>query len=133
MYAYLKKNTRTTINLDAEESEERNEDAPPQPSSRTKYKQAKKKTQASMGSFVASTSVTTKPTTQKQSNSKSVGSMLCKTPREFVAERHKGNTSQSTFEHCTKKGKEAKQVVDDHGADFVYENKIPLNVINSRS
>jgi hypothetical protein len=43
MYANLKKYTRTVINLDVEESEERNEDAPPQPSSGTKSKQAKKK------------------------------------------------------------------------------------------
>jgi hypothetical protein len=131
MYAYLKKNKRTMINLNADESEERKEDAPPEPSSGTKYKQAKKKTQASICSFVASTSATTKPTTQKQS--KPVTSMLCKTPKEVDAERHKGSSSQSTLEHCTKKGKEAKQVVDDHVADFLYKNKIPLNVINSRS
>jgi hypothetical protein len=131
MYANLKRYTRTVINLDAEESEERNEDAPPQPSSGTKSKQAKKKNQASMGVFVASAA--TKPTTQKQSHSKSASSMLCKTPKEVVVERHKGRTSQSTLEHCTKKGKEAKQVVDDHVADFLYENKISLNVVNSRS
>jgi len=50
-----------------------------------------------------------------------------------VAERHKSKTSQSTLEHCTKTGKEAKQIVDDHAADFFSENNIPLNVINSRS
>ncbi|CAO2173441.1 unnamed protein product, partial [Urochloa humidicola] len=44
-----------------------------------------------------------------------------------------GKTSQPTLEHCTKKGKEAKQIVDDHVADFFYENGISLNVINSRS
>ena len=32
-----------------------------------------------------------------------------------------------------KKSKEAKQIVDDHIADFFYENGIPLNAINSRS
>jgi hypothetical protein len=41
---------------------ERNKDAP-QPSYRTMYKKAKKKTQASMSSFVVS--APTKPTTQK--------------------------------------------------------------------
>jgi hypothetical protein len=124
MHAYLKKNTRFVINLDAEEGEDA-----PEPSSGTKYKQAKKKTQSTMSSFVVS--APTKPTTQKQS--KSLSSMLCKTPEEVVAERHKGSNSQSTLEHCTKKGKEAKQIVDDHVADFLYENKISLNVVNSRS
>ncbi|GJN11792.1 hypothetical protein PR202_ga30030 [Eleusine coracana subsp. coracana] len=33
----------------------------------------------------------------------------------------------------TKSTKEAKQIVDDHVADFFYENGIPLNAINSRS
>jgi hypothetical protein len=42
IYTYLKKNTRTVINLDVEEGEERNKDAH-QPSSGIKYKQAKKK------------------------------------------------------------------------------------------
>jgi hypothetical protein len=32
-----------------------------------------------------------------------VSSMLCKTPEEVVAERHRSKTSQSTLEHCTKK------------------------------
>jgi hypothetical protein len=59
--------------------------------------------------------------------------MLCKSPEQVVAERHKNKTSQPTLEHCTKRGKEAKQAVDDHVADFLYENKIPLNVVNSRS
>jgi len=59
--------------------------------------------------------------------------MLCKTPEEVVAERHRSKTSQPTLEHYTEKDKEAKQVVDDHVADFFYENAIPLNVINSRS
>jgi hypothetical protein len=59
--------------------------------------------------------------------------MLSKTPEEVVAERHKSSTYQSTLEHCTKKGKEAKQIVNDHVADFLYENKISLHVVNSRS
>jgi hypothetical protein len=62
-----------------------------------------------------------------------VSAMLCKTPEEVVAERHKNKTSQDTLEHCTKKGTQAHQIVDDHVADFLYENKIPLNVLNSRS
>jgi hypothetical protein len=125
MHAYLRKSTKVVINFDVEEGEERNEDAP-QPSSETKYKQAKKKTQASMASFLGS--APTKSATQKESMS----SMLCKTPEEVV-ERHKLCRSRSTFENCTKKGKEAKQRVDDHVADFLYENRIPLHVVKSRS
>jgi hypothetical protein len=82
-----------------------------------------------MSSFVVAAPI--KPNTQKAS--KSVSAMLCKTPEKVVAERHKNKTSQTTLEHCTKKGIEAKQIVDDHVADFLYENKIPLNVVNSRS
>ena len=59
--------------------------------------------------------------------------MLCKSPEEVVAERHKSKQSQPTLEQCTKKNKEAKVIVDDHVADFFYENRIPLNIINSRS
>jgi hypothetical protein len=59
--------------------------------------------------------------------------MLSKTPEEVVAGRHKGKASQSTLEHCTNKGNETKQIVDDHVADFLYENKIPLYAVNSRS
>jgi hypothetical protein len=59
--------------------------------------------------------------------------MLNKSPEEVVAERHKSKQSQPTLEHLTKRSKEAKVIVDDHVADFFYENRIPLNVINSRS
>ena len=45
MFAYLKRNSRVMINLDAEEGEEAKEDEhAPQPSSGTKYKHAKKRT-----------------------------------------------------------------------------------------
>jgi hypothetical protein len=57
---------------------------------------------------------------------------LCKS-LEVVAERHSNKASQSTLEHCTKKGKETKQIVDDHVADILYENKISLDMVNSRS
>jgi hypothetical protein len=67
----------------------------------------RKKTQPSMNSFVGS--APTKPATQNQKESKSVSSMLCKAPEDVVAERHKCRNSQSTIEHCTKKGKERKQ------------------------
>jgi len=105
------------------------------PSSRTRLKQAqsqakKKIAQAVITSFVVASQ--TKAATQKNTNTKSVSAMLRRTP-EVVAERHKSKTSQPTIEQCTKKDKEAKQIVDDHVADFFYENGIPFNVINSRS
>jgi hypothetical protein len=98
MHAYFKKNSKVVINLD-DGGEQRNADGP-QPSSGTKYKQARKKVaQPSISYFVVS--ATTKPSTQKES--KLVSGMLSKTPEEVVAERHKSSTSQSTLEHCTKK------------------------------
>lgn len=132
MHTYLRRNMRVVITADGDEGVEEGEqiDVGPLPSSGTKTKQTKKQiAQASMSSFVVAAPI--KPNTQKAS--KSVSAMLCKTPEEVVAERHKNRTSQTTLEHCTKKGTEAKQIVDDHVADFLYENKIPLNVVNSRS
>ena len=98
------------------------------PSSGTKSKQAKKIAQASITNFM----VSAPPKPQTQKHSKSVSSLLCKSPEEVVAERHKSKMSQPTLEYSTK-SKEAKQIVDDHVADFFYENGIPLNAINSRS
>jgi hypothetical protein len=130
MHMYLKRNMRLVItdNIEGEEGEERNDEGP-EPSSGTKNKQAKKKiAQTAMSSFLVS--VPPKLSTQKAS--KSMSAMLCKTP-EVVAERHKNKTSQATLKHCAKKGTQAQQIVDDHVVDFLYENKIPLNVVNSRS
>lgn len=105
-------------------------DAREVPSSGTAGKQVKRKlAQAAIKSFMVSGPV--KPQTQKQC--KSVSSMLCKTPEEVVAERNNSKCSQTTLEHLTKKDKESKQIVDDHVADFLIENGIPFNVINSRS
>ena len=104
--------------------------AVPVPSSGTKGKQAKKKiAQAPITTFTVTAAA--KPATQKQS--RPVSSMLCKSPEEVVSERYKSKLTQPTLEHCTKRSKEAKQIVDDHVADFFYENRLPLNVINSRS
>jgi hypothetical protein len=142
MNDYLLKNSKSTYVQISEVDEEAADEgeqvvgpqdepkAAPVPSSGTRVKQVKKKmTQAAISTFV----VSAPPKAQTQKYSKSVSAMLCKTPEEVVAERHKSKTSQPTLEHCTKKSKEAKQIVDDHVADFFYENGIPLNVINSRS
>jgi protein subunit release factor A len=56
---------------------------------------------------------------QSQNFSKSMSSMLCKTSEEVVQERHNANSSQPTIEHCTKKSREVKQLVDDHVVDFL--------------
>uniref|UniRef100_J3ME57 DUF659 domain-containing protein n=1 Tax=Oryza brachyantha TaxID=4533 RepID=J3ME57_ORYBR len=134
MDAYLKKNARTVfVDMAEQGGEDADEEGQtiepqPEPSSGTKVKQAKKKIAQSAITLVVSAAV--KPQTQKYL--KAVNSMLCKTPEEVVAERHKSKTSQPTLEHCTKKDKEVKQIVDDHVTDFL-ESDIPLNVINSRS
>jgi hypothetical protein len=136
MNDYLKKNSRTVLvevpaAAGGEDEEEQEQDAAAEPvkipSSGTKLKQAKRKiAQAAITSFIVSAAA--KPETQKQS--RSVSSLLCKSPEQVVTERHKSKQSQPTLEHCTKKGKEAKLIVDDHVGDFLYENRIPLNVIN---
>jgi hypothetical protein len=147
MALYLKKKIRSVIvalSGDGEQEQEANEEdevielEPAKvPSSGTRLKQAqsqakKKIAQAAITSFVVVGH--TKATTQKNTNTKSVSAMLRRTPKEVVVERHKSKTSQPTIEHCTKKkDKEAKQIVNDHVADFFYENGIPFNVINSRS
>ena len=137
MAGYLKKNARNKNLLledeweNVEEGEgQEDDDAREVPSSGTAGKQVKRKlAQAAIKSFMVSGPV--KPQTQKQC--KSVSSMLCKTPEEVVAERNNSKCSQTTLEHLTKKDKESKQIVDDHVADFLIENGIPFNVINSRS
>ncbi|XP_039840065.1 uncharacterized protein LOC120699998 [Panicum virgatum] len=147
MSIYLKKNARSVIvQVDEGEGEGEGEQEQEQgaeegeaveqvavPSFGTRLKQAKaaklKVSQAAITSFMVSGPV--KPQTQKYS--KSISSILCDTPEEVVAKRHKYGTSQPTLEHCTKKSKEAKEIVDEHVADFFYENAIAFNVINSRS
>jgi hypothetical protein len=123
MNDYLLKNSKSTYvqipEVDEEAADEGEQVAGPQdepkaapvPSSGTRVKLVKKKmTQAAISTFV----VSAPPKAQTQKYSKSVSAMLCKTPEEVVAERHKSKTSQPTLEHCTKKSKEAKQIVDDH-------------------
>ena len=103
MLAYLRMNSRALPLINVDEEEDATEEvAAAEPSSGTKCKQAKKKSaQSTMKLFVVSAAI--KQITQKPS--KSIASMLYKTPEEVVAERHKSKTSQSTLEHCTKKGK----------------------------
>jgi hypothetical protein len=92
MYVYLKRNSKVLIDLDVEEGEKEKEAL--EPSSGTKYKHAKKKVaQAVVSSFTVSGPP--KPT-------KSVSAMLCKSPEQVVAERHKNKTSHPTLEYCSR-------------------------------
>jgi hypothetical protein len=94
------------------------------PSSGTRVKETKRK-------IVQATIDSAQQGSQKYS--KNVSSMLCRSPEDVVLERHKSKNSQPSMEHCTKKSKEAKQIVNDHVANFFYENGISLNAINSRN
>jgi hypothetical protein len=114
MSDYLKKNARIqapppgrTGREGEAENEGEIEEVPTAaiPSSGTKVKDAKRKAkaqQASISSYISSGK------TQSHKFSKSVSSMLCKTPEEVVQERHNSKSSQPTMEHCTKKSNEAK-------------------------
>ncbi|KAM0881445.1 hypothetical protein ACQ4PT_032951 [Festuca glaucescens] len=65
--------------------------------------------------------------------SKSIADEIRKTPEEVVAERHRSKSVQRTMKDYGTKSKEQKDVVDGHVADFLYENCLPLNIVNSRS
>jgi hypothetical protein len=71
--------------------------------------------------------------TAAKKQGKSIADEIRKTPEEVVAERHMSKGSQLTMKQFIKKTKEQKAIVDDHVADFLYENCLPLNVVNSRS
>lgn len=132
MFDFLVKNARKELNLQQgrewdSESGGGVQEVPVVPSSGTRVKENKRKVQASIGSYMD-------PVKQgSQKYTKNVASMLCKSPEEVVSERHNSKSYQPSMEQCTQKSKESKQVVDDHVADFLYENGIPLNVVNSRS
>ncbi|CAM8905607.1 unnamed protein product [Rhodiola kirilowii] len=64
--------------------------------------------------------------------SKSVASMIRKTPEEVVEGRHSKGPHQTILENYTKSPEE-KNRVEMHIANFFYENGIPFNVANSRS
>ncbi|XP_042034508.1 uncharacterized protein LOC121780917 [Salvia splendens] len=129
MYDFLKKNARKELNLqqgrewdcEADSGGEVQETCAV-PSSGTRIKESNRM-------FARSYLDSAKQGSQKYM--KSVSSMLQKSPEDVVSERHSSRNSQtSKMEHCTKKSKEVKQRVDDHVADFFYENGIPLNAIN---
>ncbi|KAK1685989.1 hypothetical protein QYE76_046837 [Lolium multiflorum] len=71
--------------------------------------------------------------TAAKKQGKSIADEIRKTPEEVVAERHMSKGSQLTMKQFIKKTKEQKAIVDDHVANFLYENCLPLNVVNSRS
>ncbi|KAL6541554.1 hypothetical protein OROGR_011040 [Orobanche gracilis] len=63
---------------------------------------------------------------------KSIASILRKTPEEVVEERHCRGPYQTTIENSTKTAEE-KERVNMHIANFFYENGIPFNAAHSRS
>lgn len=64
--------------------------------------------------------------------SKSVGSMLMRTPEQIIEDRHSKGTSQTTLESRLRT-QEEKERVHMHIANFFYECGIPFNAANSRS
>ncbi|KAM3389449.1 hypothetical protein ACQJBY_011533 [Aegilops geniculata] len=72
-------------------------------------------------------------TTVAKKQGKSIADQIRKTPEEVVAERHMLKGTQKTMKDYSKKTKEQKDEVDGHVADFLYENCLPLNIVNSRS
>ena len=102
LFDYLKKNARKELHLrqrmDDVEAKSGGEvqEVTIAPSSGTRVKEAKRKAQASINSYMGSV----KQGSQKYT--KNVGSMLCKAPEEVVHERHNSKNSQTSMEHCTK-------------------------------
>ncbi|SPT19209.1 unnamed protein product [Triticum aestivum] len=71
--------------------------------------------------------------TVAKKQAKSIAYQIRKTPEKVVAERHMSKGTQKTMKDYNKKTKEQKDDVDGHVADFLYENCLPLNIVNSRS
>ncbi|KAL6514773.1 hypothetical protein OROGR_020352 [Orobanche gracilis] len=63
---------------------------------------------------------------------KTIASMIRKSPEEVIEERHSKGPSQTTLENSTK-SEEEKERVKMHIANFFYECGIPFNAANSRS
>ncbi|CAH9136807.1 unnamed protein product [Cuscuta epithymum] len=131
MREYLMKKSRSKpINIedDGDDGDEDDVEVPltqvdtstPQPSSGTATKRKN----------AASQFFNVPPKMPKQS--KSIASIIRKTPEEVVDERHMKGPTQTTLEQCTK-SKEEKERVFGHISDFFYENGIPFNAANSRS
>ncbi|KAL6566266.1 hypothetical protein OROGR_001881 [Orobanche gracilis] len=126
MQDYIRKNTRkTVVPLDGDNDDDVEEVEPNDistaasntvPSSGTSSKRKK------ASYFMAPQS---KPT-------KSIASILRKTPEEVVEERHCRGPYQTTIENSTKTAEE-KERVNMHIANFFYENGIPFNAAHSRS
>ena len=76
--------------------------------------------------------IVTAPVASKRT-SKSIADEVRKTPEEVVAERHRAGSKQLKIKDYGTKTKEQKDEVDGHVADFLYENCLPLNIVNSRS
>jgi len=67
----------------------------------------------------------------KEPSTKSVGSMLRRTPTEVVEERHSKGPSQISIQ-ASMRTKEEREAVNLEWARFFYECGIPFNAVNSR-
>ncbi|XP_074356348.1 uncharacterized protein LOC141696056 [Apium graveolens] len=88
-----------------------------------------KSTAGSKGKAAAQPSNFKKP---PSGSSKSIASMLMKTPEQVVEDRHRKGASQTTLENRLRTSEE-KERVHMHIANFFYECGIPFNAANSRS
>ncbi|XP_063937668.1 uncharacterized protein LOC108193722 isoform X2 [Daucus carota subsp. sativus] len=112
-----------------QEEEDYDEDVEEVPSTAASNTLGSSKSSAkSKGKGVASPFHFKKP----MASSKSVASMLMRSPEQVIEERHMNGPSQTTLESKLRT-KEEKDRVSKHIADFFYENGIPFNAANSRS
>ncbi|KAM0881444.1 hypothetical protein ACQ4PT_032951 [Festuca glaucescens] len=133
MHEYLKSHTQRfkAMELDAggedEDDDEEEQAAVTSKAAATSSKasNASGKRKAGATSFVSAS--------EPKRQSKSIADEIRKTPEEVVAERHRSKSVQRTMKDYGTKSKEQKDVVDGHVADFLYENCLPLNIVNSRS
>nr|XP_020199817.1 uncharacterized protein LOC109785632 [Aegilops tauschii subsp. strangulata] len=130
MHGYLKTHSFRFKNLDGDEGgEEDGEEGAEQEncagSSRASNSNASTKRKSEGTTHLAAT------VAKKQG--KSIADRIRKTPEEVVADRHMSKGTQKNMKDYNKKTEEQKDDVDGHVADFLYENCLPLNIVNSRS
>jgi RNase H-fold protein (predicted Holliday junction resolvase) len=126
MHEYLKTHTQKFKAMELDGGGEDEDDEEEQAAASSKASNISGKRKAGMTSSFAVAS-------ESKRQTKSIADEIRKTPEEVVAERHRSKNVQRTMKDYSNKSKEQKDVVDGHVADFLYENCLPLNIINSRS
>ena len=119
MHDYLRTHSFRFKNLDGDEGgdeggEEGAEQEKGEASSKASNSNTSKKRKSEGTTHLAA------PVGKKQG--KSIEDQIQNTPEEVVAERHMSKGTQKTMKDYNKKTKEQKYYVDDHVADFLYEN-----------